>query len=194
MPTSLLALLITLGSILRSRLDLQLEILALRHQIGVLERSVHKGPRLTPPVVSSGSRFTASGATGVRRCSSSSRKRLWPGIAGFRLFWSWKVRHGQEGRPAISRQTRDLIRRMCRENPTWGAPRIHGELLKLGFDIGESSVSKYMVRVRKPPSQTWRTFLENHLSQIVSVDFLPFPPSVSRSCTCSWCWLMIAVE
>ena len=113
---------------------------------------------------------------------------------GFRLFWSWKVRHGQEGRPAISRQTRDLIRRMCCENLTWGAHRIHGELLRLGIDIGESSFSKYMVRGRKPPSQTWRTFLENHLSQIVSVDFLPFPPSVSRSCTCFWCWLMIAVE
>jgi hypothetical protein len=65
---------------------------------------------------------------------------------GFRLFWSWKVRHGQQGRPAIARQTRDLICRMCRENPTWGAPRIHGELLKLGIDIGESSVSKYMLR------------------------------------------------
>ena len=60
---------------------------------------------------------------------------------------------------------------MCRENPAWGAPRIHGELLKLGINIGESSVSKYMVRGCKPPSQTWRTFLENHLSQIVSVDF-----------------------
>jgi len=81
MPTSLLALLITLGSILRSRLDLQLEILALRHQIGVLERSVHKRPDSLPPIVFSGSRSTASGAIGVRRCSSSSRKRLWPGIA-----------------------------------------------------------------------------------------------------------------
>ena len=60
---------------------------------------------------------------------------------------------------------------MCRENPTWGAPRIHGELLKLGIDIGESSVSKYMVRSRRPPSQTWRTFLENHLTQLVSIDF-----------------------
>ena len=61
---------------------------------------------------------------------------------------------------------RDLIRKMCRENPSWGAPRIHGELLKLGIDIGESSVSKYMVRNRKPPSQTWRTFLENHAQQL----------------------------
>ena len=73
---------------------------------------------------------------------------------GFRLFWAWKVRHGRTGRPAIARETRDLIRRMSRENPTWGAPRIHGELLKLGIDIGESSVSKYMTRCRKPPSQT----------------------------------------
>jgi hypothetical protein len=94
---------------------------------------------------------------------------------GFRLFWTWKVRHGQPGRPAITREIRDLIRRMCRENPTWGAPRIHGELLKLGINIGESSVTKYMVRCRKPPSQTWRTFLENHLSQIVSVDFFTVP-------------------
>lgn len=64
---------------------------------------------------------------------------------------------------------------MCRENPSWGAPRIHGELLKLGLDIGETSVSKYMVRCRKPPSQTWRTFLENHLQQLVSIDFFTVP-------------------
>jgi hypothetical protein len=64
---------------------------------------------------------------------------------------------------------------MCRENPGWGAPRIHGELLKLGIDIGESSVSKYMVRSRRPPSQTWRTFLENHAQQLVSIDFFTVP-------------------
>jgi transposase InsO family protein len=64
---------------------------------------------------------------------------------------------------------------MCRENPNWGAPRIHGELLKLGIDIGETSVTKYMRRLRKPPSQTWRTFLQNHVSQIVSVDFFTVP-------------------
>jgi transposase InsO family protein len=64
---------------------------------------------------------------------------------------------------------------MCRENPSWGAPRVHGELLKLGIDIGETSVSKYMVRSRKPPSQTWRTFLENHVQQLVSIDFFTVP-------------------
>ena len=94
---------------------------------------------------------------------------------GFRLFWTWKVRHGQPGRPIISREVRDLIRKMCRENPYWGAPRIHGELLKLGINIGESSVSKYTVRSRKPPSQTWRTFLENHAQQLVSIDFFTVP-------------------
>jgi hypothetical protein len=95
--------------------------------------------------------------------------------AGFRLYWSWKVRRGQPGRPLISREIRDLIRRMCRENPLWGAPRIHGELLKLGIDIGEGSVSKYLVRGRKPPSPTWRTFLDNQLTQLVSIDFFTVP-------------------
>ncbi len=64
---------------------------------------------------------------------------------------------------------------MCRENPCWGAPRIHGELLKLGINIGESSVSKYMVGNGKPPSQTWRTFLDNHAQQLVSIDFFTVP-------------------
>jgi putative transposase len=70
---------------------------------------------------------------------------------------------------------RDWIRTMSRENPLWGAPRIHSELLKLGIDIGETSVSKYLVRHRKPPSQTWRTFLDNHVKSIVSVDFFTVP-------------------
>ena len=127
-------MLATLASILRSRAALELEILALRHQIGVLQRS-----------------------------------------DGFRLFWTWKVWRAQPGRPIISREVRDLIRKMCRENPLWGAPRIHGELLKLGVNIAESSVSKYMVRRNKVPSQNWRTFLENHAQQLVSIDFLTVP-------------------
>ena len=75
----------------------------------------------------------------------------------------------------ISREIRDLIRQMCRGNPGWGAPRIHGELLKLGIDIGETSVTKYMVGYCRPPSQTWRTFLDNHLTQLVSIDFFTVP-------------------
>jgi putative transposase len=78
---------------------------------------------------------------------------------------------GRPGRPAIPHDVRALIRRMSRENPLWGAPRIHGELLKLGIDVGETSVGKYMKRHGKPPSQTWRTFLTNHVTTLVSVDF-----------------------
>jgi transposase InsO family protein len=94
---------------------------------------------------------------------------------GFRLFWTWKVRRGKRGRPAVAREVRDLIRRMSRQNPLWGAPHIHGELLKLGITMGETSVAKYMVRHRKPPSQTWRTFCDNHLKMLVSVDFFTVP-------------------
>jgi putative transposase len=93
----------------------------------------------------------------------------------FRLFWTWKVRKGNPGRPAVTKDVRDLIRRMSRENPLWGAPRIHGELLKFGINIGETTVSKYIVHRRKPPSQTWRTFLANHLTSLVSVDFFTVP-------------------
>src|SRR3954464_14964707 len=82
---------------------------------------------------------------------------------------------GKPGRPMVPREVRELIRIMSRENPIWGAPRIHGELLKLGIDIGETSVSKYMVRRRRPPSQTWRTFLDNHVKSLVSVDFFTVP-------------------
>ena len=94
---------------------------------------------------------------------------------GFRLFWTGKIRRGQPGRPAVPKEIRKLIRQMSRENPLWGAPRIHGELLKLGIDIGETSVGKYMVRHRNPPSQTWRTFLENHLKSTASIDFFTVP-------------------
>src|SRR6266568_4549831 len=169
----LATLLATLWSIFRSRASLGLENLALRHQIGVLHRSAGKRPKLT-----SGDRLLWICLSRLWRDWRSALAIVKPETvvawhrAAFRLFWTWKVQHGKPGRPAISREVRDLIRQMCRENPGWGAPRIHGELLKLGIDIGESSVSKYMVRCRKPPSQTWRTFLESHADQLVSIDFL----------------------
>jgi transposase InsO family protein len=93
---------------------------------------------------------------------------------GFRLFWTWKSRR-RTGRPTVPAAVRTLIRTMSDANPLWGAPRIHGELLKLGIDIGETSVSKYMVRHPKPPSQTWRTFLDNHVKDLVSLDFFRVP-------------------
>ena len=75
---------------------------------------------------------------------------------GFCLFWTWKIRRGKTGRPSVGKEVRELIRTLSRENPLWGAPRIYGELLKLGIEIGETSVSKYMVRRRGLPSQTCR--------------------------------------
>jgi putative transposase len=81
---------------------------------------------------------------------------------GYRLLWTGKVRRGQPERAAVPKEIRKLIRQMSREDPHGGAPGIHRELRKLGIDIGETSVGKYMVRRRNPPSQTWRTFLENH--------------------------------
>jgi putative transposase len=176
MLVSLVALIVTLRSIVRSRLDLQLENLALRHQIGVLQRSAPKRPTLNSP-----DRLFWVCLSRIWQdwCSTLVIVKPETVVAwhrkGFRLFWTWKVRHGKSGRPVVAREVRDLIRRLCRENPTWGAPRIHGELLKLGIHIGETSVSKYMVRCPKPYSQTWRTFLENHVSQLVSVDFFTVP-------------------
>ncbi len=94
---------------------------------------------------------------------------------GFRRYWRWRSRPRGPGRPAESREIRGLIRRMSRENPLWGAPRIHGELLKLGIEVSEASVSKYMTRHRKPPSQSWRTFLSNHVASLASIDFFTVP-------------------
>src|SRR6516165_3930159 len=166
----------TLASIFRSRAVLGLEILALRHQIGVLKRSAVKRPKLTI-----GDRLLWICLSRLWRNWRSTLAIVKPETvvawhrAGFRLLWTWKVRSGPPGRPVISREVRDLIRKMCRENPLWGAPRIHGELLKLGINIAESSVSKYMIPRNKPPSQSWRTFLENHAQQLVSIDFFTVP-------------------
>jgi putative transposase len=176
MPNSLVALFFALRSIVRSRVELQLENLALRHQIGVLQRSVRKRPTL-----SSGDRFFWVSLSSIWRDWRSMLVIVKPETVvawhrkAFRLLWTWKVRHGQTGRSVVPLEVRELIRTMCREISTWGAPRIHGELVKLGIDIGETSVSKYMLRCRRAPSQSWRTFLENHISQLVSVDFFTVP-------------------
>ena len=165
----------SLSASFRSRSALQLEILALRHQLGVLQRSV-KRPRLT-----AADRFSWVWLSRAWADWRSALVIVKPETViawhrkGFRLFWTWKVRHGQPGRPPVPKDIRDLIRTMSRQNPLWGVPRIHGELLKLGIDIGETSVGKYMVRRRKPPSQTWRTFLENHVKTMASIDFFTVP-------------------
>ncbi len=94
--------------------------------------------------------------------------------AGFRCYWRWKSR-ARGGRPQINTELSALIRRMSIENPLWGAPRIHGELLKLGLDVAQSSVAKYMVKRRGPPSQRWRTFLRNHAPDIAAMDQFVVP-------------------
>jgi transposase InsO family protein len=94
--------------------------------------------------------------------------------AGFRCYWHWKSR-SRGGRPRIETDLRVLIRRMSIENPLWGAPRIHGELLKLGFEVAQSSVAKYMVKRRGPPSQGWKTFLRNHAPDIAAMDLFVVP-------------------
>jgi putative transposase len=161
-----------------SRADLQTEILALRHQIVVLQRQVPR-PKLKP----ADRRFWV----GLFRFWSRWRSALWivkPATViewhrrGLRWYWTWKVRHGQPGRPCVPGETRELIRTLSRDNVGWGAPRIQSELLKLGIKLSESTISKYMVRHPKPPSQTWRTFLENHAKQMVSSDFFTVPTAL----------------
>src|SRR5437762_14021701 len=139
-------LLFFLRDCFRSRAVLQAEILALRQQLLVLQRSTRgHGLRL---------RWSDRALwVWLSRLWNDWRSALlivkpetviaWH-RRGFRLFWTWKVRHGQPGRPAVVTEVRELIRKMSRENPLWGAPRIHGELLKLDIDIGETSVGKYL--------------------------------------------------
>lgn len=164
-----------MAAFLKSRVALQLENLALRHQLGVLQRSVRR-PQLTPS-----DRFFWAWICQVWSDWRSALLIVKPETVigwhrqGFRLFWTWKSRGGKPGRPGASKEVRDLIVRLSRENPLWGPPRIHGELLKLGIDISETSVSKYLRRQGRPPSQTWRTFLDNHLHNMVSVDFFSVP-------------------
>ena len=157
-----------------SRATIVAENLALRHQLGVLQRSV-KRPRIRQRdriLWVWLSRLWADWRSSLMVVKPETVTR-WH-RDGFKLYWRWKSR-GKPGRPKIDAEIRSLIRRMCRENATWGAPRIHSELQLLGYDVDESTVGKYMIRHRKPPSQTWRTFLENHVSDIAAIDFFVVP-------------------
>jgi transposase InsO family protein len=164
-----------IADLFKSPRRLEVENLFLRHQLNVALRRAPQRVRL-------------------RACDRALMvwmTRMWPSLlglsrvvqpdtilrwhrCGFRAYWRWKSR-ARPGRPRVERELRDLIRRMSEENPLWGAPRIHGELLKLGFKVAESTVSKYMIRHRGPPSQTWRTFLRNHADAIVAIDLCVVP-------------------
>src|SRR6267378_1679184 len=170
-----------LASPFKSKLRLEAENAVLRHQLIVLRRRLHGRVRLT----------------NHDRWFFIQLYRWFPSIqqvltiirpetlvrwhrAGFCCYWRWKSRP-RGGRPQIDTELRLLIRRMSMENQLWGAPRIHGELLKLGFDVAQSSVAKYMVKRWARPSQGWRTFLRNHAPDIAAWICSLFRPSVSTS-------------
>jgi transposase InsO family protein len=161
--------------LIRSRAALEAEIWTLRQQINILRRTA-------PKKLSFG---------GFDRLIFVGLYRLFPKAcdalaivkpdtlvrwhrAGFRSYWRWKSRP-RDGRPTVPLEMRGLIREMSIANPLWGAPRIHGELLKLGIDIGQTSVAKYMARRRCPPSQGWKTFLRNHADGIAAIDLFVVP-------------------
>jgi len=163
------------ASSFKSKIRLEAENAALRHQVIVLRRKVGGRVRLT----------------NNDRWFLIQLYRWFPSIlqvltivqpetlvrwhrAGFRCYWRWKSR-SRGGRPQIDTDVRALIREMSIDNPLWGAPRIHGELLKLGFDVAQSSVAKYMVKRSGPPSQGWHTFLRNHAPDIAAMDLFVVP-------------------
>jgi len=173
---ALLWFLLTLfASPLKSKSRLEAENAALRYQLIVLRRKVGGRVRLT-----NGDRLffielyrwfpSVLKVITVIRPETLVRWHR----AGFRRYWCWKSRPFG-GRPQISAELRALIRRMSIENPLWGAPRIHGELLKLGFEVAQSSVAKYMVKRGGPPGQGWRTFLRNHAPDIAAMDLFVVP-------------------
>src|SRR4030088_3566816 len=166
---------LALVGLFRSRASLQAEILTLRHQLNVLRR---KSPqRLT---FSSIDRLVFAGLYRLVPDVLDALKIVRPETvirwhrAGFRAYWRWKSRP-RGGRPKTPLEIRQLIREISLANSLWGAPRIHGELLKLGIDVGQTTVAKYMARGRRPPSQVWKTFLHNQADGIASMDLFVVP-------------------
>ena len=162
-----------------SRANLAVENAMLRQQLIVLQRSVpHFKLRRTDRIVLCWLSRLWTGWRSALLIVQPTTIVRWH-RQGFKLYWSWKSRK-KSGRPKIDAEVRNLIRRMSQENPTWGAPRIQSELALLGHSVAESTVAKYMVRSPKPPSQNWRTFLENHVGQIAAIDF--FTVATIRFC------------
>jgi len=168
-------LLNTLRDLFRTHHSLALENLALRQQLLVLERRSPKpaftdADRLFWVILS---RFWSGWRRPLRLVQPETviawHRALW------RAWWRRQSRPKELGRPRISPELIELIKRISRENPTWGAPRIHGELLMLGYDVSEATVSRYMLKRRGRPTQTWKTFLRNHLDETAAVDFLTVP-------------------
>ena len=175
-----LALLAALRAALRTRTDLTLENLALRQQLALLRRR-SKRPKfglLDRAFWIWLSQWWTRWSEVLHVVKPQTVIR-WH-RQSFRAFWTWKSRRGRVGRPRVGAELADLVRTMALANPLWGAPRIHGELLKLGFDVWQRTVARLMPRRPKPPSQTWRTFLQNHVADLVSVDFFVVPTATFR--------------
>src|SRR5271155_6108224 len=164
----------------RSRAALQAEIVVLRHQLNVLRRRSPKRANLSniDRLVFAGIYSLAPQVLDVLQIIKPETVIGWH-RAGFRTYWRWKSRP-RGGRPRTPHEIRRLIRDMSIANPLWGAPRIHGELLKLGIDVGQTTVAKYTAKRRRPPSQGWRTFLHNHADGIASMDLFVVPTISSR--------------
>jgi len=177
-------ILCVLASLFKSRAKLEAEILVLRQQINVLRRRASKRPHL-----SNSDRFlfvwlyhwfpTVLSAIAIIRPETIIRWHR----AGFLTYWRWRSRN-RVGRPKISAERRTLIGEMGRANPLWGAPRIHGELLKLGFEVAQSTVARYTCRRPRAPSQGWRTFLSNHVDGIAAVDLFVLPTITFQTLYC----------
>ena len=164
-----------LASRFKARATLEAENLVLRQQVNVLRRRTPKRPHLNNT-----DRFlfvwlyrwfpSVLEVVAIVRPETVIRWHR----AGFRAFWRWRSRN-RVGRPKVSAELRTLIGEMSRANTLWGAPRIHGELLKLGFEVAQSTVARYMCRHSRPPSQGWRTFLSNHVDGIAAIDLFVLP-------------------
>src|SRR5438477_12233098 len=166
---------LALIGLFRSRASLHAEILTLRHQLNVLRRKSPQRPTFSSidRLVFAGLYRLAPGVLDALKIVKPETVIRWHG-AGFRAYWRWKSRP-RNGRPKTPADIRQLIRDMSAANPLWGAPRIHGELLKLGIDVGQTTVAKYMARRSQPPSQGWKTFLRNHADGIASMDLFVVP-------------------
>ncbi len=169
------ALLAFLVSLVRSRASLQVEIVALRHQLAIYRRSIRRPP-IRPPDRILWAWFARHWSRWqevlvfVRPATVVAWQRR-----RFRDHWARLSRRTTAGRPAVSQELRTLIRDISIANPRWGSPRILGELRKPGIPVAKSTVEKYRVRPSRPASPSWRTFLKNHVSDIVALDFFTVP-------------------
>src|SRR5499433_2705612 len=177
-------LLLLARSFFAPRLELMAEILALRQQLAILNRTAKRPSlrfqdRLFWIALSRFWRDWLSALLIVKPETVIKWHRQ-----GFRLYWRWISKAGRPGRPRIDAEIRELIRRISRENPLWGTPRIKAELHLLGFEVAESTVAKYRIKTLKPPSQTWKTFLSNHAGEIIGIDFFTVPTATFRKLYC----------